>query len=159
MFLTEIVLPGNHATSLRQHLGRAGALLLLLLVVVLSISCGTTAQAAGNIVSQHALALSSPLPGGTANQSYNAVLAVSGGAPPYNFEVTSGALPPGVTLNPNTGSFTGTPTTTGTYSFEVTVTDSPHLDQGQRSYTVGIQSGGSSIAVSVSPASVTLASS
>src|ERR1035438_6521455 len=159
MFLTEIVLPGNHATSLRQHLGRAGALLLLLLVVVLSISCGTTAQAAGNIVSPHALALSSPLPGGTANQSYNAVLSVSGGASPYHFAVTSGTLPPGITLNPTTGSVTGQPSTPGTYTFEVMVTDSPRYDMGSHSYLVKIAGGGGgAINVNVAPANVTLLS-
>lgn len=36
--------------------------------------------------------------------------------------LTSGALPPGMTLNANTGMLTGTPTATGSYSFDVQVT-------------------------------------
>ena len=47
-----------------------------------------------------------------------------GGATPYSWSVTSGALPDGITLNPTTGYLTGTPTAAGTYNFEVTVTDS-----------------------------------
>ena len=36
----------------------------------------------------------------------------------------AGALPPGLTLNASTGLLSGTPTTAGTYSFTVKVTDS-----------------------------------
>lgn len=37
--------------------------------------------------------------------------------------VTVGILPPGLSLNPDTGAITGTPTAVGTYSFTVQVTD------------------------------------
>src|SRR6202521_4102355 len=47
---------------------------------------------------------------GTVSESYNAVLAVGGGKFPYHFSVKSGALPPGISLNPTTGSFSGKPT-------------------------------------------------
>lgn len=160
MFLNEVVFAGNHhATSCRQNVERIGALLLLLLVVLFSLSCGSTARALGTIDSPHVLALSSALPAGAANQPYNAVLSVSGGAAPYNFAVTSGTLPPGIALNSASGSVTGMPSTAGTFRFEVTVTDSPRTDLGTRSYAIEIDNGGSaSINVSVSPASVTLVS-
>jgi hypothetical protein len=44
----------------------------------------------------------------------------AGGA--YQYAVTSGALPPGLTLNLSNGLLTGTPTTVGSYSFTVTAT-------------------------------------
>jgi len=50
-------------------------------------------------------------------------IAVSGGTAPYSFEVTAGALPPGLVLGATTGDITGTPTTTGTYEFTVSVVD------------------------------------
>ena len=46
----------------------------------------------------------------------------SGGTPPYAF--TSGALPPGLTLDPATGMISGTPSTMGIVCFSITVTDS-----------------------------------
>jgi hypothetical protein len=89
------------------------------------------------------------------------VLAVGGGNSPYHFSVKTGALPPGVSLNPATGRFSGKPLTPGNYWFEVIVTDSPNLDQGSKSFVIyvggGVSSGGG-VSVSVSPASVTLSS-
>jgi hypothetical protein len=61
---------------------------------------------------------------GTVGVPYNSAITVSGGTGPYTFAVTSGSLPPGLTLNANTGAITGTPTTAGPFSFAVTVTDS-----------------------------------
>jgi hypothetical protein len=50
-------------------------------------------------------------------------LTVSGGTPPYNFAVTSGALPAGINLASN-GAFSGSSTAVGSSTFTVTVTDS-----------------------------------
>jgi hypothetical protein len=49
---------------------------------------------------------------------------VSGGTPPYGWAIVAGALPPGLTLDGNTGVLSGTPTTVGTYTYTVRVTDS-----------------------------------
>lgn len=46
----------------------------------------------------------------------------SGGAAPYNFAVTGGNLPPGMTLN-SSGTLLGAPTQPGLYNFTVTVID------------------------------------
>ena len=54
---------------------------------------------------------------------YTASLAASGGTPPYSFAVTSGSLPAGITLASN-GTFSGTSTAVGSFTFGVTVTDS-----------------------------------
>lgn len=73
------------------------------------------------------LVVSDPLAlSGTAGQSLSALLAnnVSGGVPPEKFSVTNGSLPAGVSLNPDTGELSGTPTAAGTTTFEVSVSDS-----------------------------------
>jgi hypothetical protein len=62
------------------------------------------------------------LPGGVPGRAYSATLGVSGGVGPRVFSVTSGALPPGLNLNPD-GSIDGTPTEQGTFSFMVTAAD------------------------------------
>jgi hypothetical protein len=61
-------------------------------------------------------------------------------------------------LNPGTGSFSGKPTSAGTFSFEVIVTDSPNLDQGNKTFVIDVGGGGGNVKISVSPASVTLLS-
>jgi len=45
------------------------------------------------------------------------------GYPAPTYSVTGGALPGGLTLNPATGAITGTPTTTGAWSVEITATN------------------------------------
>jgi hypothetical protein len=142
---------------------RLSVLILMLAVALMTTSCGSVAQAASasHDESSHSLNLAGSLPGGAINEPYNAVLAVGGGNSPYHFSVKTGALPPGVSLNPATGRFSGKPLTPGNYWFEVIVTDSPNLDQGSKSFVIyvggGVSSGGG-VSVSVSPASVTLSS-
>jgi hypothetical protein len=59
---------------------------------------------------------------------YGAGLSVSGGLGPFTWALGTGALPPGITLGTTSTTaittFSGTPTATGTYSFQVKVTDS-----------------------------------
>lgn len=63
------------------------------------------------------------LPKGVDGSPYPSVpLRVSGGSGPYTFAVTSGALPPGLTLSPS-GVLSGTPEGSGTFTFAITVTD------------------------------------
>ena len=48
---------------------------------------------------------------------------VSGGLEPYTFTVPPGTLPPGVALDPTTGTISGNPTISGEFDGTVTVTD------------------------------------
>lgn len=75
----------------------------------LAVSGNTVAQASGN---------------GTQFQSFNKTLTPPPGTGPYTWSITSGYLPDGLTLNPSTGVITGTPSTSGTFNFQYTVTDS-----------------------------------
>ncbi|HEY5986248.1 MAG TPA: Ig domain-containing protein, partial [Streptosporangiaceae bacterium] len=51
----------------------------------------------------------------------------------YRFLVTSGSLPPGLSLNSDTGIISGTPTIAGSYQFTITATDSsPSRHSGSR---------------------------
>ncbi|MBL8212407.1 MAG: glycoside hydrolase family 9 protein [Bryobacterales bacterium] len=61
------------------------------------------------------------LPAGTVNSPYSQQLIASGGATPYQWAVTQGALPSGLTLSP-TGLLAGTPTAAQSATFTVTVT-------------------------------------
>jgi hypothetical protein len=66
---------------------------------------------------------SSALPAGSVGTQYNQTLTASGGLPPYTWTLVSGALPAGVTLT-SAGLISGTPTSAGSLSFAVSVTDS-----------------------------------
>lgn len=61
------------------------------------------------------------LPDAFVGQSYSATLKVAGGQPPYKF---SGFPPKGLTLDPNTGELSGTPTSSRHETSQFTIRDS-----------------------------------
>lgn len=63
------------------------------------------------------------LPNAPTGQAYQQTLAAKGGVPFYDWRVTSGSLPPGLSLDRFTGAISGTPSTAGTYSFNVELRD------------------------------------
>src|SRR5271166_3316930 len=67
--------------------------------------------------------LTTTLPAGQVNNSYNVNLSATGGTPPYTWTLASGSLPAGLSLG-TIGSLTGTPTTSVQSTFTVQVTDS-----------------------------------
>jgi hypothetical protein len=143
---------------------RLSSLALLLAVILLTTSCGSTAQAAGalnNKESLNHLRVSGNLPAGFVNEAYNAVLAVDGGSSPYHFSVEIGTLPPGIALNPSTGAFGGKPVSAGTFSFEVSVIDSTGIERGGQPFNIvvgGSNGSGGTVKVSVTPATAVLTS-
>jgi hypothetical protein len=75
--------------------------------------------------------------GTAATTAYSSTITASLGTAPYEFEVTSGALPTGLTLDPNSGAITGTPAAVGPFNFTVTATD-VYGATGSQAYTVTI---------------------
>ena len=60
---------------------------------------------------------------GRVGKNYNASLKSKGGLGPFNWLITAGALPTGLSLNSATGALTGVPTQAGTFPLTVQVTD------------------------------------
>ncbi len=79
----------------------------------------------------------SSLPGATAGSSYTATIDASGGTPPYSWSITSGSLPPGLSLSSD-GIIAGTPTVQGNASFTAQVTDSSTPSAETASTTLSI---------------------
>ncbi|WP_158644006.1 T9SS-dependent choice-of-anchor J family protein [Pseudobacter ginsenosidimutans] len=74
--------------------------------------------------------------GGTAGSSYYQTLSQTGALGAPNFAITSGALPPGLTLSAN-GTISGTPTATGTFNFTVTASDASGCS-GSQPYSITV---------------------
>lgn len=63
------------------------------------------------------------LPGAVPGYAYSAQLAGTGPVAPYSWSISGGSLPPGLALSA-AGAITGTPTSLGTWTFEVTMRES-----------------------------------
>jgi len=71
------------------------------------------------------LTLACPASTTTLGGAYSSAFVASGGTPPYvDFALSVGTLPPGLALNSSSGAITGSPTTSGTYTFVGSVSDS-----------------------------------
>jgi uncharacterized repeat protein (TIGR01451 family) len=95
-------------------------------VTVKVVSTGIAGSTSYTYNTGPALVFPSP-PSGEVGVSYSDLLTVTGGTSPFTWTISSGSLPPGLSINSSTGAITGTPTTAGTFSFTVKVTDSASL--------------------------------
>jgi uncharacterized protein YhjY with autotransporter beta-barrel domain len=97
------------------------------------------------------------LPNGTVGQTYSNTITASGGTAPYNFSVSAGTLPAGLSLS-SAGVLSGQLTTAGSYNFTVNAADSSTGAgapfSGQRSYTVTANAASIMIAPATLPAPV-----
>jgi hypothetical protein len=84
------------------------------------------------------ITISSPLPSGKVTTPYNQTLTATGGLPPYNWSITSGTLPSGLTLY-NSGEISGNPTTTGTSNFIAQVIDE-YTSKATKNFSITIES-------------------
>lgn len=77
------------------------------------------------------------LPAGTIDVAYDQTISVTGGIGTLVWGVASGALPPGLDLDPSNGNISGTPTTSGSFNFTLRVTDQiPLFDQQNFTITI-----------------------
>jgi hypothetical protein len=98
-----------------------------------TVTAVVTAKQAFSIVVTAPLTISpSSLPNASVGAAYSQTLTAAGGTPPYKFGISAGALPAGFSLSASTGVISGTPTTTESGSFLVTVTDSANDSASQQ---------------------------
>ncbi|MEO4001766.1 putative Ig domain-containing protein [Mesorhizobium sp. CAU 1732] len=100
-----------------------------------------------------ALAVSPPagaMPSATVGTPYSLTINGSGGATPYSYSLSAGALPDGLTLDPATGAIAGTPITSGLYPFDITLIDANNAT-ATVAYVITVRESGT--AVTVDPSS------
>ncbi|MGD0894251.1 MAG: Ig-like domain repeat protein, partial [Terracidiphilus sp.] len=88
----------------------------------------------------------------TYGTSYSVTITASGGTAPYTYSVSTGSLPTGLTLSAS-GTISGAPTETGTYSFTIKAIDSNRFT-GLHTYTLTVNAAATSTSLNVSPATV-----
>jgi hypothetical protein len=74
------------------------------------------------------IGLTGTLPAGKGGVAYSSSLSVTQGIPPYNWTISAGTLPAGVTIDQQTGVISGTPQTSGTFNVTVRVADNNTMD-------------------------------
>ena len=106
-------------------LANVASLLVFGLASLLTIGCAGVTQPAKSKTLEPILTLgTSSLPQAIVGTSYSTSLAASGGTAPYQWSITVGALPAGLTLNAASGAISGTPTSATTAPITVEVMDS-----------------------------------
>ena len=75
------------------------------------------------------------LPNPVLGVPYSQAILASGGAAPYSFAITAGALPNGLSLNASSGVISGTPSASGAFSFTISATDANNCP-GSRAYSL-----------------------
>ena len=113
-------------------LARTGAVTLDTNTLIAPTGCATTP---GTVTTSPEITSEAP-PSGEVGEEYSHTVTASG-SPDATFEVTDGALPPGVTLNEETGELSGQPSGSGSFEFEITASNGTAPDAVEN-YTVTI---------------------
>jgi hypothetical protein len=102
-------------------------------------STSATAQATFTLVvnPQPLTIVTTSLPNGAIATSYSQTVQSSGGTNPITWSISAGTLPAGLSLGATTGTISGTPSASGSFSFTVEATDSNKFT-AQQPYTVTI---------------------
>ena len=140
-----------------EKVGAAKFLSLALTLIFASMTVACVGVSQSSLSHSNQLSVSIPAQTAQVGVSYNTVASVSGGSTPYSFH-PEGNVPPGIKVNPISGSITGIPTVAGTYNFTLLVAD-PNQNRGSGTvHMVVANSSGQGPAIVVSPGSATLTS-
>lgn len=89
------------------------------------------------------------LPNASAGTSYSTTLTASGGVGPYNFALTAGTLPSGLSLSPS-GELSGAPSQSGSFGVTISATDA-NGQSGARAYSLIVGNAALSLSPSTLP--------
>lgn len=93
------------------------------------------------------------IPNGQVTTAYNTMLGANGGTGNFRWSLSSGTLPPGLSLGTDTGAISGTPQTACTNTFTITARDAADtLNSASATFTMHVSSGGVTITTTSLPA-------
>ena len=119
---------GSLSTQLPNGLDLYGVVCITSALCVTYGAIGSSSVWVSASVPQLTLSATSPA-NPTLGLAYSAQFSASGGVAPYSFSLSQGSLPPGLSIDPATGTVSGIPTGVGTYRFTVTLTDNSNPSQ------------------------------
>src|SRR5258705_1782806 len=123
-----------------QQISRLCAGIGLLLSFAAATGCGTLDPVStAATASTSRIVISASFPTATVGTPYNATVTVSGGVAPYRFVTQGGPLPPGLTINPGSGSISGTPKKAGFFQFNLVVADRSRHAVGLKIVRIPVQ--------------------
>jgi uncharacterized repeat protein (TIGR03803 family) len=96
-------------------------------VYTYALTCGGTVTGSAALTVPPMTAGTTSLPDGKIGIAYSSTLTEMNGLAPFAWSVTQGSLPAGLTLEPSTGTISGTPTQSGSSGFTVQVKDSESI--------------------------------
>ena len=104
-------------------------------------AAGAQAQLAFFIVVTNGLTITNPpiLPGASLSVAYQVALQAGGGSPPYNWSITAGTLPAGLSFHTD-GKIDGTPSAAGSFNFTASVTDA-NSARSSKDFTLPVAAG------------------
>ena len=148
------------ALSSSHLLTTAGALAALIAVGATAAHARSDAPGQPATPDSSSISVSVPQQQAKVGTAYNVLPVVKGGSAPYFFGVLAGILPPGLTLNPRTGSISGTPTAAGEFSFTLFASDLRLLEWAITPVRIVVIKGGSGTVstIKISPTNATIAS-
>ena len=106
---------------------RCAAVAVAVLAVAMLAACGGGTSPAQQLPAGRVSALafaSDNLPIGLKDEPYSTQIDLTGGIPPYSYELVEGELPPGLALDPRSGEISGRPARSGEFSFTLSSRDS-----------------------------------
>jgi hypothetical protein len=118
-------------------------------VQVSDASAGTATRALTIVVEPAVTVTTLSLPDGQVGLAYAETVAKSGGVGPFNWDISVGTLPAGLSLNASTGAITGTPTTAGLSNFTVRATDAL-AQQDEQALAITVDSAGTLVITTAS---------